>query len=97
MGVLLLLGVLAVFGGLWFFFAMLWLMFRITFWFIGGLFGLIAAGVTLLVLSAVGLLMLPILGLMMLPLAFPLLLVVGLIWLLTRSNPPRALPVTIRH
>jgi len=93
MAVLLLLCLLAVFGGVWLFFAVLWLMFRITFWFVGGLLGLVAAGVSLLVLGIVGLVMLPLLGLMMLPFALPLLLIVGLIWLLTRSpQRPLALP-----
>ena len=96
MAVLLMLCLLAVFGGVWLFFAALWLVFRITFWFVGGLFGLVAFGVSLLVLGIVALVMLPLLGLMMLPFAFPVLLVVGLIWLLTRS-PPRPIPVTIRH
>ena len=44
----------------------------------------------------VALVMLPLLGLMMLPFAFPLLLMVGLIWLLTRSA-HRPIPVTIRR
>ena len=96
MAVLLALCLLAVFGGVWIFFAALWLMFRITFWFIGGLFGLVAAGVSLLVLGVVGLVMLPLLGLMMLPFAFPLLLLVGLIWLLTRSA-QRPIPLAIRR
>ena len=96
MAVLLMLCLLAVFGGVWLFFAALWLVFRITFWFVGGLFGLVAFGVSLLVLGIVALVMLPLLGLMLLPFAFPLLLLVGLIWLLTRS-PPRPIPVTIRR
>ena len=94
MAVLLMLCLLAVFGGVWLFFAVLWLMFRITFWFVGGLFGLVATGVSLLVLGIVGLVMLPLLGLIMLPFALPLLLVVGLIWLLTRSA---QLPLAIRR
>ena len=96
MAVLLMLGLLAVFGGMWLFFAALWLVFRISFWFIGGLFGLLATGISLLVLGIVGLVMLPILGLMMLPFALPLLLIGGLIWLLARS-PQRPIPLTIRH
>ena len=98
MAVLLMLCLLAVFGGVWLLFAALWLAFRIIFWFVGGLFGLMAAGVTLLVLGIVAMVMLPLLGLMMLPFAFPLLLVVGLVWLLTRnSHGYRAIPVTIRR
>jgi hypothetical protein len=96
MAVLLMLCLLAVFGGVWLLFATLWLVFRIAFWFVGGLFGLVAFGVSLLVLGIVALVMLPLLGLMMLPFAFPLLLMVGLIWLLTRS-PQRPIPVMIRH
>ena len=96
MAVLLMLCLLAVFGGVWLFFAVLWLMFRITFWFVGGLLGLVAAGVSLLVLGVFGLVMLPLLGLMMLPFAFPLLLVVGLVWLLTRSQ-HRPIPLAIRR
>jgi len=93
MTVLLLLCLLAMFGGVWLLFATLWLVFRITFWFIGGVIGLVVTSVALLVL---GLVMLPVLGLMMLPFFFPLLLVVGVIWLLTRHT-PRHVPVTIRH
>jgi hypothetical protein len=97
MAVLLMLCLLAVFGGVWLFFAALWLMFRLTFWFVGGLFGLLASGIALLVLGMASLVMLPLLGLMLLlPLAFPLLLVGGLVWMLTR-NSYRPIPVTIRR
>ena len=98
MAVLLMLCLLAVFGGVWLLFAALWLVFRIAFWFVGGLFGLMAFGITLLVLGLVALVMLPLLGLMMLPFAFPLLMLAGLIWLLTRnSHGYRPIPVTIRR
>ena len=96
MAVLLMLCLLAVFGGVWLLFAALWLTFRIAFWFVGGLFGLVATGVTLLVLGVVALVMLPLLGLMLLPFAFPLLMLVGLVWLLTR-NTYRPIPVTVRR
>ena len=98
MAVLLMLCLLAVFGGVWLLFAALWLTFRIAFWFVGGLFGLMAAGVSLLVLGIVAMVMLPVLGLLMLPLAFPLLMLAGLVWLLTRnSHSYRPIPVTIRR
>jgi hypothetical protein len=96
MAVLLLLCLLAVFGGFWIFFAALWLMFRITFFVIGGLIGLVAGGVALLVAGVLGLVMLPLLGLMVLPFFLPVLLVAALIWALTRP-PQRHVPITIRH
>lgn len=96
MALLLLFCLLAVFGGFWIFFAVLWLMFRITFFVIGGVIGVIVGGVALLVAGLLGLVMLPLLGLVVLPFFFPLLLVAALVWALTR-HPQRHVPITIRH
>jgi hypothetical protein len=96
MTILLLLGLLAVFG-IYLFFAALWLTLKIVFWFIGGLFGLAGAGVALLIAGAVGLLLLPLLGVMLLPLFLPIIAALGLIWLLSRNRSPQPIPAVVRH
>jgi hypothetical protein len=93
---LLMLCLFALFGGLWLFFAMLWGIFRIGFWVLGGLLHLIFGGVALLICAVLALALLPLAGLLMIPFAFPVLLVAGLAWLLLRS-PRRPAPVIIRR
>jgi hypothetical protein len=95
MAVLLMLGLLAVFGGFWLFFAALWLMFRLTFWFVGGLIGLAVGGIGLIVMAVLGLVLLPVLLLMALHLALPLLFVGGLVWLVVHLTRPA--PVIIQR
>jgi hypothetical protein len=91
MGVLLMLCLLAAFGGVWLILAAVWMVFRVGFWFLGGIMGFIMAGVGMLVLAVLGLALLPVAALLVLPFAVPMLLLGGLVWLLTA--PPR--PVVI--
>jgi hypothetical protein len=95
MAVLLMLGLLAVFGGVWLVFAALWLVFRIGFWFLGSLLGLMMAGVGLFVCSILALVLLPVAGLLMLPFLIPALLLGGLVWLIFGSARPA--PIIIRR
>lgn len=92
---LLALCLLAVFGGLWLFFALFFAVFRVGFWMIGGLIHLIVGGVALLVGGILFLALLPLAGLLLPPFALPLLLVMGLFWLVMR--PARPAPVMIRR
>src|SRR5581483_10782708 len=89
MAVLLMLGLLAVFGGFWLFFAALWLMFRLTFWIVGGLVGLVVGGVGLMVMGLLGLVLLPVAALL------ALLFVGGLVWLVVHLTRPQ--PLIIRR
>jgi len=95
MAVLLMLVLLAAFGGVWLLFAALWLAFRITFWFVGGIIGMAVAGVGLLVMAVLGLVLLPVALLIALHLALPLLLVGGVVWLVVHSSRPA--PIIIRR
>lgn len=95
MAVLLMLVLLAAFGGVWLLFAALWLMFRITFWFVGGIVGMAMAGAGLLVMAVLGLVLLPVALLIALHLALPLLLMGGLVWLIVHHSRPA--PVVIRR
>lgn len=95
MAVLLMLGLLAVLGGFWLFFAALWLMFRVTFWFVGGILALTLGGVGLLLAALLGLVLLPVILLMALHLLLPLLFIGGLVWLVLQLTRPA--PVIIRR
>ena len=92
MAVVLMLCLLAAFGGLWLFLALLWGALRIGFWLVGAVLGLIVGGAALLAAVVVALALLPVAGLLMLPLALPLLLLLALVWWLARpSRRPQAL------
>lgn len=95
MAVLLMLSLLAIFGGIWLLFAALWLVFRVTFWFMGSLLGLAIGGTGLLVASILGLVLLPVAGLLLLPFVIPALLLGGLVWLIVHSSRPA--PVIVRR
>lgn len=81
------------FAGLWLFFHLLGWVFKLVFAVLGGVLGLAgglftvaAVGTSLLVAGVVGLVLLPVLGLFLLPLAFPVLFLLGLVWLLSGGH-----------
>jgi len=96
MAIVLMLCLLAMFGGFWLFLGAIWLVFRIGFWILGGVLGFIMAGVGLLVMAVVGLALLPLAGLILLPFALPVLFLAGLVWLLTGPH-YRPAPIIIRR
>src|SRR5579872_3994281 len=86
---------LCLFGflGLYLFFWVLGLVFKLVFGILGavfglfgGLFALAAAGTAFLVTGILGLCLLPLAGLLLLPFALPVLFVAGLVWLLMRGQ-----------
>jgi hypothetical protein len=90
--------ILCLFGflGLWLFFSMLGLVFKLVFGVLGAVFGLFgglfavaALGTTFLVTGILGLCLLPLFGLFLLPFALPALFLVGLVWLVTGGHHQR--------
>lgn len=77
--------VLLAVGALWFAFALIGLVFKVTFALVGGLFGLLAGMVGLLIGGVVLLMVAPFVLLALLPLCLPALLMVGLVWAIVHA------------
>lgn len=86
--------VLLAVGALWFAFALIGLVFKVTFALVGGLFGLLAGMVGLLIGGVVLLMVAPFVLLALLPLCLPALLMVGLVWAIVHAarRKPAAAP-----
>lgn len=79
-----------VLGGLFLAGSMIGLVFKLFFGLIGGLFSLIGGLVALVVGGAVMLALLPLFALALIPMLMPLLLVVGVVWLIVHmANRPQ--------
>lgn len=80
-----------VLGGLLLAGSMIGLVFKLFFGLIGGLFSLLGGLIALFVGSAVMLVLLPVFALALIPMLMPVLLVVGLVWLIVHAaNRPHA-------
>ncbi len=77
-------------GGLWLFFALLWLVFRLAFGLLAFVLCAFAAGILCLVAAPILLLLSPLLLLALLPVLIPALFVAFVLWLLLRT--PRRAP-----
>jgi hypothetical protein len=75
----------AILGSLWLVGSLLGFVFKLVFGLIGGVFSLVGGLLALFVGGALMLVMLPVFALMLLPLLLPVLLVVGIVWLIVRA------------